>query len=257
MYTQEGRRKCLAADLRIITINTYIRNFSDYSNAKIQKFRYCAFYENETTLHPKDKRMKFDFINSNTRRIVSVFLLFFLYSLFNLSAMAQRVLSGSVRSVEDKSPLIGVRIQIEHTSIGTTTDDQGNYELKNIPTGKSTIVFSCVGLKKMTKTVFFSESERDKVLDVLMEDAYMQLNGVEVVGISERREIREVKQQGVPVTVIDGKTLAGRGTSISEVLNHQTGVKLRQTGGVGSQTKINVRGLEGNRVQIYIWMVIH
>ena len=56
--------------------------------------------------------------------------------------MAQRVLSGSVRSVEDKSPLIGVRIQIEHTSIGTTTDDQGNYELKNIPTGKSTIVFS-------------------------------------------------------------------------------------------------------------------
>ena len=102
--------------------------------------------------------------------------------------MAQRVLSGSVRSVEDKSPLIGVRIQIEHTSIGTTTDDQGNYELKNIPTGKSTIVFSCVGLKKMTKTVFFSESERDKVLDVLMEDAYMQLNGVEVVGISERRE---------------------------------------------------------------------
>lgn len=104
----------------------------------------------------------------------------------------------------------------------------------------------------MTKTVFFSESERDKVLDVLMEDAYMQLNGVEVVGISERREIREVKQQGVPVTVIDGKTLAGRGTSISEVLNHQTGVKLRQTGGVGSQTKINVRGLEGNRVQIYM-----
>lgn len=77
VYTQEGRRKCLAADLRIITINTYIRNFSDYSNAKIQKFRYCAFYENETTLHPKDKRMKFDFINSNTRRIVSVFYYFF------------------------------------------------------------------------------------------------------------------------------------------------------------------------------------
>lgn len=165
--------------------------------------------------------------------------------------MAQRVLSGSIRSIQDKSPLIGVTIQIEHTSIGTTTDEQGNYVLKNIPIGKSTIVFSCVGLKRTTKTVFFSESE-NKTLDVLMEDANMQLDGVEVVGIGERYEIREVKQQGVPVTVIDGKTLAGRGTSISEVLNHQTGVKLRQTGGVGSQTKINVRGLEGNRVQIYM-----
>lgn len=165
--------------------------------------------------------------------------------------MAQRVLSGSIRSIQDKSPLIGVTIQIEHTSIGTTTDEQGNYVLKNIPIGKSTIVFSCVGLKRTTKTVFFSESE-SKTLDVLMEDANTQLDGVEVVGIGERYEIREVKQQGVPVTVIDGKTLAGRGTSISEVLNHQTGVKLRQTGGVGSQTKINVRGLEGNRVQIYM-----
>lgn len=73
--------------------------------------------------------------------------------------MAQRVLSGSIRSIQDKSPLIGVTIQIEHTSIGTTTDEQGNYVLKNIPIGKSTIVFSCVGLKRTTKTVFFSESE--------------------------------------------------------------------------------------------------
>ena len=196
--------------------------------------------------------MKFDFINYKKRRTGCVLLLIFLYSLFNQSAMAQRVLSGSVRSIQDKYPLIGVTIQLEHTSIGTTTDEQGNYELKNIPIGKSTIVFSCVGLKRITKTVFFSESEKNKVLDVLMEDANMQLDGVEVVGISERHEIREIKQQGVPVTVIDGKTLAGRGTSISEVLNHQTGVKLRQTGGVGSQTKINVRGLEGNRVQIYM-----
>ena len=53
--------------------------------------------------------------------------------------MAQRVLSGSIRSIQDKSPLIGVTIQIEHTSIGTTTDEQGNYVLKNIPIGKMCI----------------------------------------------------------------------------------------------------------------------
>lgn len=118
--------------------------------------------------------MKFDFINYKKRRTDCVLLLIFLYSLFSLSAMAQRVLSGSIRSIQDKSPLIGVTIQIEHTSIGTTTDEQGNYVLKNIPIGKSTIVFSCVGLKRTTKTVFFSESE-SKTLDVLMEDANMQI----------------------------------------------------------------------------------
>ena len=88
--------------------------------------------------------------------------------------------------------------------------------------------------------------------DVIMDEDNLMLGTVEIVGIGERKAIRDVKQQGVPVSVIDGKTLAGRGTSISEVINHQTGVKIRQTGGVGSQTKINVRGLEGNRVQIYM-----
>ena len=73
--------------------------------------------------------MKFDFINYKKRRTGCVLLLIFLYSLFNQSAMAQRVLSGSVRSIQDKYPLIGVTIQLEHTSIGTTTDEQGNYEL--------------------------------------------------------------------------------------------------------------------------------
>ena len=73
--------------------------------------------------------MKFDFINYKKRRTDCVLLLIFLYSLFSLSAMAQRVLSGSIRSIQDKSPLIGVTIQIEHTSIGTTTDEQGNYVL--------------------------------------------------------------------------------------------------------------------------------
>lgn len=57
--------------------------------------------------------MKFDFINYKKRRTDCVLLLIFLYSLFSLSAMAQRVLSGSIRSIQDKSPLIGVTIQIE------------------------------------------------------------------------------------------------------------------------------------------------
>ena len=59
--------------------------------------------------------------------------------------------------------------------------------------------------------------------DVIMDEDNLMLGTVEIVGIGERKAILDVKQQGVPVSVIDGKTLAGRGTSISEVINHQTG----------------------------------
>ena len=83
-------------------------------------------------------------------------------------------------------------------------------------------------------------------------DTILHLNEVTIEARHERKELTEARQQGVPVSVIDGKMLAGRGTSIVEVINHQTGVKIRRVGAVGSETKVNVRGLEGNRVQIYM-----
>jgi hypothetical protein len=69
-----------------------------------------------------------------------------------------------------------------------------------------------------------------------MEKDTIMLNEVTVKARNDRKELTEARRQGVPVSVIDGKSLAGRGTSIVEVINHQTGVKVRRIGGVGSAT---------------------
>lgn len=96
------------------------------------------------------------------------------------------------------------------------------------------------------------EANKDLKLEVYMQMDMKSLDQVVVAAKGERKEIHDVKRQGTPVAVIDGKQLAGRGTTITEVLNHQTGVKLRQTGGVGNQTKVNIRGLEGKPGSIYM-----
>lgn len=168
-----------------------------------------------------------------------------------LSSFAQGI-KGTVKNSRDGQPLSGVSVQIKGTSIGISTDINGNYEI--FPAnrdGIDSLIFSCLGMKTVEKRINIPKTGIVR-FDVIMDEDNLMLGTVEIVGIGERKAIRDVKQQGVPVSVIDGKTLAGRGTSISEVINHQTGVKIRQTGGVGSQTKINVRGLEGNRVQIYM-----
>lgn len=167
------------------------------------------------------------------------------------SLSAQQKIEGSVKTAPNKTALAGVNVTVEGTNLGTLTDESGHYELSGLPEGESGVIFSFIGMKTARHRITLHPGE-SKTLDVLLQTDKVVLAGVEVVGIGERQEIREVKQQGVPVTVIDGKMLAGRGTSLNEVLNHQTGVKLRQTGGAGSQTKVNVRGLEGNRVQLYM-----
>ena len=169
---------------------------------------------------------------------------------FPLSANGQGI-EGKVIGCNDYQPLVNVSVRIEGTGMGTSTGSDGRYAFPNLKPERYMLVFSFTGMKNEIRSVDLSEGEK-RTVNLCMEDDPIALNEVTIEARHERKELTEARQQGVPVSVIDGKLLAGRGTSIAEVINHQTGVKVRRTGGAGSDTKINVRGLEGNRVQIYL-----
>jgi outer membrane cobalamin receptor len=167
------------------------------------------------------------------------------------AAVYGQKVEGKVTDCGNRQPLSGVSVKIAGEEKGAATDAAGNYSLTNLKEGRHELVFSFIGMKTIRKNVTVSDA-KTQTINVCMEEDSRLLGEVTVEARHERKSLTEAKQQGVPVSVIDGKMLAGRGTSIAEVLNHQTGVKMRRTGGAGSDTKINVRGLEGNRVQIYI-----
>jgi outer membrane cobalamin receptor len=167
------------------------------------------------------------------------------------AAVYGQKVEGKVTDCGNRQPIAGVSVKIAGEEKGAATDAAGNYSLTNLKEGRSELVFSFIGMKTIRKNVTVSDA-KTQTLNVCMEEDNRLLGEVTVEARHERKSLTEAKQQGVPVSVIDGKMLAGRGTSIAEVLNHQTGVKMRRTGGAGSDTKINVRGLEGNRVQIYL-----
>jgi outer membrane receptor protein involved in Fe transport len=74
---------------------------------------------------------------------------------------------------------------------------------------------------------------------------------VEVVvkGTSPSEELR---RSPFPVTVIDVRRYAGRAADLNELIHRTAGVKILRSGGAGSAARISVRGLEGNRVAIFI-----
>jgi outer membrane cobalamin receptor len=166
------------------------------------------------------------------------------------SAASAQTLVGAVAACADGKPLAGVTVRIASTGTGAATDGGGKYQIANLKAGSYRVEFSFVGMKTVSKEIKISE--KDITLNVCMNEDASELGEVVVEARHERKDLTEARMQGVPVSVIDGKTLAGRGTNIAEVINHQTGVKVRRTGAAGSETKINVRGLEGNRVQIYM-----
>lgn len=74
----------------------------------------------------------------------------------------------------------------------------------------------------------------------------------EVSIVAKRSEIREMREAAMPVSVVSVKQLEGTTTNINDALARTTGVTVRNTGGVGSASRISVRGLEGKRMGIYI-----
>ena len=63
------------------------------------------------------------------------------------AAGTRRVTSGRVISSEDGQPVIGATVRVKGSRLGTITDVNGHYLLRNIPEGDQTLVISYVGLK--------------------------------------------------------------------------------------------------------------
>ena len=76
-----------------------------------------------------------------------------------------------------------------------------------------------------------------------------ELEGVTIVG---HNEIRKLREAAMPITVLGTRQLEGTATNINDALARTAGITVRNTGGVGSASRISVRGLEGKRMGVYI-----
>ncbi|NBB99819.1 MAG: TonB-dependent receptor plug domain-containing protein, partial [Bacteroidetes bacterium] len=68
-------------------------------------------------------------------------------------AQAQGVVTGRVIEAESGAPLPGANVLVEGTTIGTSTDQDGRYELTRVPAGSQTIVASFVSFEPETATL--------------------------------------------------------------------------------------------------------
>ena len=153
---------------------------------------------------------------------------------------------------EKGQALVDISVVVLKTKLGAKTDQQGNYEIKNLPLGKYTIQTTSVGYSSEKKTLQIAEYN-DITLDFVMKEQTGELAEVKVRGESEEQaDAKKVLNNVMPVTIISAKQIENRASSITEVLARQAGVQIRMSGGLGSDSRISVRGLEGKRVQIFL-----
>ncbi|WP_198555251.1 carboxypeptidase-like regulatory domain-containing protein [Siphonobacter sp. SORGH_AS_0500] len=168
---------------------------------------------------------------------------------FALSSQAQRsgIIRGVVRNYSG-SPLHAITVKIAELNKIATTNQEGEYQFSNVASGKYTLVFTGVGLKKLEEKMEVKAGE-ESFLEVLLHDHSVDLNTVTVVG---RTEVQEVNRQAFNVAAIDAKQLYNSTLDLSSALDRVSGVRVRESGGVGSNFNLSLNGFSGNRIRYFI-----
>mgnify|MGYP006287401511 CR=1 FL=1 len=146
-----------------------------------------------------------------------------------------RQVTGTVTSSVDNEPIPGVSIYVKGSTVGTTSDIDGQYTLQ-VPADASTIVFSFVGMKTLELPITGSEINASLEPDVL---------GLEEVVVISYGTARKESLTG-SAAVIDSKKIEGRSvSSVAQILTGSTtGVQTTAgSGQPGSSPDIRIRGV--------------
>ena len=162
--------------------------------------------------------------------------------------LAQKTITGKVTSSEDGMGIPGAPVLVKGTTIGTITDNLGNFAL-NIPISATHLIVSFVGMKSVEVEIGIQ-----KVINVTLEPDVKNIEGVVVtaLGIS-----REKKSLGYATQEVKGDALSTVKTDnfINSMSGKVTGVQIKKTTNMGGSTNILVRGnksLKGNNQVLFV-----
>lgn len=171
------------------------------------------------------------------------------FLLVQLSVYAQ---TGSIRgtvTVKGK-PLEFGTAALKGTQYGTTTNEQGIFELKNIKYGTYQLVISSIGFRTLTKSVTVSEAKFFQELTFQTEELENSLNEVVVTGT-----MKEVSKLDSPVPVeIYTPVFFKRNPvpNLFESLQNINGIRPQLNCNVCNTGDIHINGLEGPYTMIMI-----
>ncbi|MBX3164500.1 MAG: TonB-dependent receptor [Bacteroidetes bacterium] len=183
-------------------------------------------------------------IVSRNNKTVFLFIAFFCV-VFNASAQTGSV-SGKITH-SDGSAAQDAVIQIQELNISQVVDENGKFEIKNLPYNTYRVIITAFGLPPRSETVTVNAANIRK--NVQVEQSSKSLNEVTIETQSEKRIIEET---GFAVNVIETKNVEMQSIQANELLDRTAGVRIRQTGGLGSQVEYNINGLTGNSIRIFI-----
>ncbi len=158
--------------------------------------------------------------------------------LFSISAQAQNSVNGVVK--DQFGPLPGASVIIEGTTIGTTTDPNGNFEITGRTPLPWNLVISYLGYKE--QVIPITDANKARLLVTMEEDGIIIGENI-VISASRKRE--KVQEAPASISVISARKLetSANATDPTRNLVSTPGVQIQQQS--ANRINISMRGGAG------------
>ena len=195
------------------------------------------------------------------RTIISTLLALSVYTLSLLGTTAQAqhrhhreghpagaIVSGQVSTTESgqKQAVDFATVYLKGSSSGGSTDEQGRYRLK-AQAGDYTLVVSAIGYDPVERAVSLKRGEHLE-LDIDLTPRAQALDEVTVVSTGVSR----VQRSAYNTVAVDTREMRNSTKNLSDALAKAPGMKLRESGGVGSDMQLMLDGFSGKHIKVFI-----
>jgi len=162
----------------------------------------------------------------NKKNLITLIFLFFVISFYG-----QNTLQGLITDAETNEAIIGCNVILQGTTIGTTTDLNGNYTLKNIPNGTYNIIYSYISYEKKMQKIQVAAGD-PVTNNVKLKMASTQMKDVVVTGTrrtdTELSLLMTSKLSALTVNGISSQQISkSQDRDASEVIRRVPGVSIR------------------------------
>lgn len=161
----------------------------------------------------------------------------------SLFAQEQQAVSGYIYNA-NRQPIEAATIRLG--GLETQSNQQGYFSFAQLPVGAYTLKVSALGYATQEQQLE-KYNGRQMNIEVLLLPQSKMLAEASVEGRAHQSQ----RLQPIKTTLIDTRAVSTQATSLTELMNRAPGIRIRQSGGTGSNPDVSVNGFQGKAIKYF------
>ncbi|MEM9340980.1 MAG: carboxypeptidase-like regulatory domain-containing protein [Bacteroidota bacterium] len=158
--------------------------------------------------------------------------------------------NASVRgkiSNENGEPVPFATVQTKDTSIGAIADAGGRFAIESLASGNYVLAVQSLGYLPASLKLSITDRSINNIT-ITLKSNVEELQAVEVVTESEKKQL---ELSAKAIDVIDTREVKLKTVDLGEVLAQTQGVSIQRSGGLGSDSRLSLNGLSGDKIRFF------